>query len=515
MQNKRFYVYIYLDPRKKGHYCYKNISFLYEPIYVGKGTGTRKISHLKCINKHGNPYFGNKLHKIASEFSKQEMQKYILIFGSLLEEQEAFDLETDLIEEIGRHDLKLGSLTNLTDGGDGASGVVVSEETKQKLSEVNKGENNPNFGKPRDEETRTKISDTLIATHPHYSSENNPNFQGQKRSEETRRRISESKKGENHPNFGKHLSKGTRTKISEANKSRVSFSGENHPLYGKPRDEETRKKISEALSGRTTKPHSAETRQKIKESWTCRKQKALENGTPLVSEETKKKISENQNRSEETRKKMSESHIGKKLSEETRQKMSIAQSKREVGLKRSEETKRKISLSKSGANHPNYGKQHSVETRAKLKEAWILRKQRALENSEPLISEETRQRISNTQKGRKISETELQKRIGRKTSEDTKIKISKVLKEKYADGNHFNLGRQLSEDTKKKISKSLSGKQCTEETKQKISEAKKGKAPFKGENHPNYGKHRSEETRQKISESLKKKQISIKAMSST
>jgi hypothetical protein len=356
--NKVFYVYTYFDPRKRGHYCYNDVCFLYEPIYVGKGKNDRCLEHLKYTptNYKINTYFKTKLRKITSEFSKEEMQKYILIFRTCLAEQEAFNLEKQLIKEIGRSNLKLGPLCNLTDGGDGVS-----------------------------------------------------DFSGK-----IQKKISESLSGQNHPNYGKKLSE--------------------------------------------------ETRAKIKEAWVRRKQRAIENGMPLVSEETRQKISENQNRSEESKKRRSESHIGKKLSEETRQKMSIAQSKREVGLKRSEETKRKISLSKSGANHPNYGKQHSVETRAKLKEAWILRKQRALENSEPLISEETGQRISNTQKGRKISETELQKRIGRKTSEDTKIKISKVLKEKYADGNHFNLGRQLTEETRQKISESLKGKPRDEET---------------------------------------------------
>lgn len=56
-------------------------------------------------------------------------------------------------------------------------------------------------------------------------------------SEETRRKISESTKGKNHSNYGKHHLKETRKKISEAHK-------------GKHLSEETRKKISETLMGR-------------------------------------------------------------------------------------------------------------------------------------------------------------------------------------------------------------------------------------------------------------------------
>ena len=39
---------------------------------------------------------------------------------------------------------------------------------------------------------------------------------GKHLSEETRKKLRESKKGENHPMFGKHLSEETRTKLSEA-----------------------------------------------------------------------------------------------------------------------------------------------------------------------------------------------------------------------------------------------------------------------------------------------------------
>ena len=60
---------------------------------------------------------------------------------------------------------------------------------------------------------------------------------GKHHSEETRKKISESKKGENNYWFGKHHSEETRKKISEAHK------GKNH-------SDETRKKMSEAHKGK-------------------------------------------------------------------------------------------------------------------------------------------------------------------------------------------------------------------------------------------------------------------------
>lgn len=43
---RKYYTYIYLDPRKPGKYEYtlkneETIRFDYEPFYVGKGTGNR------------------------------------------------------------------------------------------------------------------------------------------------------------------------------------------------------------------------------------------------------------------------------------------------------------------------------------------------------------------------------------------------------------------------------------------------------------------------------------------
>ena len=80
---------------------------------------------------------------------------------------------------------------------------------------------------------------------------------GKHHSEETRKKISEAKKGENNYWFGKHHSAESCKKMSEAKK------GENNYWFGKHHSEETRKKISDAHKG---KNHSDETRQKMSEA---------------------------------------------------------------------------------------------------------------------------------------------------------------------------------------------------------------------------------------------------------
>lgn len=91
---------------------------------------------------------------------------------------------------------------------------------------------------------------------------------------------------------------------------------------------------------------------------------------------------------------------------------------------------------------------------------------------------------------------------GRKVSEETKIKMSQSQK-----------GRPLSEEHRKKLSENHAdfkgensywyGKNFSEEHRKKLSESHKGKCGLSGENSYMYGKHHSEETKRKISQALK------------
>ncbi len=97
------------------------------PFYVGKGKKERVFCHeADAINTHHKSY---KLNTIRA-LHKGKMPVYYYIDSFHSNEAEAHTRERFLIQSIGRHDLKTGPLTNLTDGGEGASNP--SEESRQK-----------------------------------------------------------------------------------------------------------------------------------------------------------------------------------------------------------------------------------------------------------------------------------------------------------------------------------------------------------------------------------------------
>lgn len=139
IQNKihNYYVYIYLDPRKKGSFIYGELqklgiinSFYFQPFYIGKGVGNRIKRGLEIKGIKNNTFKKNTIKNICSE-------KLFPISIKLIENltsDEACFYEKILIKEIGRVNIGTGILTNLTEGGEGVVGNTLSNESKAKLS---------------------------------------------------------------------------------------------------------------------------------------------------------------------------------------------------------------------------------------------------------------------------------------------------------------------------------------------------------------------------------------------
>jgi hypothetical protein len=132
------------------YYTYAYLREDKTPYYIGKGRGNRAYDKGRTI-------------KPPKDKSR------IIFLKKNLTEVEAFKHEIYMIFVFGRKDLGTGILRNLTNGGEGSSGAVVSEETKKKLSEANSGENNAQFGAPKTEEQRKKQSVAMSGeNHPQY-----------------------------------------------------------------------------------------------------------------------------------------------------------------------------------------------------------------------------------------------------------------------------------------------------------------------------------------------------------
>lgn len=117
-----YYVYAYLDPRKPGKYEYEDYSFEYEPIYIGKGTKSRILKHLK--NEKINPIKINKINSIKKEGLLPILVKII----DNISNEESLEIEKNLIKIIGRYCKKEGPLTNYSPGGETYIGYKHQED---------------------------------------------------------------------------------------------------------------------------------------------------------------------------------------------------------------------------------------------------------------------------------------------------------------------------------------------------------------------------------------------------
>jgi len=175
------------------------------PFYIGKGSKSR------AWKKHGR-----------SELWKRIVKKHgydVVLIDEKLSEKESFELETFAIDFLGKQSNNKGPLINITDGGEGASGRIVSELTRKKISDGNVGNKN-SLGRIYSEEIRKKMSLARI---------------GKKPTNETRKKLSDAKQGQKHNRFGILHTDETKAKMSFAHS-------------GKSLSNETKDKIRKAKS---------------------------------------------------------------------------------------------------------------------------------------------------------------------------------------------------------------------------------------------------------------------------
>jgi len=214
--NDKFCYYIYAYLRQDG-----------TPYYIGKGTGRRiRAPHKKNI-------------------AVPQDRTRIVMMESGLSEIGALALERRYIGWYGRKDIGTGILRNLTDGGEGQSGRVLSDEHKQKISQALL-KNAFWIGKKMPQEARQRMADGRLGMKLSEEHKNNirQGMLGKVKSEETRLKLSIAKKGKPSGRKGVKVSEETRQRMRE---SRL---GEKSCMFGKKHSAETKAKMSASAIGK-------------------------------------------------------------------------------------------------------------------------------------------------------------------------------------------------------------------------------------------------------------------------
>ena len=166
---------------------YKVTNLINGKVYVGKtkhNLMVRKNNHLAYTRYN---YYKSCFHDAIHKYGEDNFKWEIIdsvMFAESLNELEKY--------YIKKFNSRVPNGYNMTDGGDGILGVPRSQETKDKISKSKKG----------------KYMGVLAS---------NYGKRGRHPSDEARKKMSLSHSGQKHNNWGKHLSEETRKKISAAN----------------------------------------------------------------------------------------------------------------------------------------------------------------------------------------------------------------------------------------------------------------------------------------------------------
>lgn len=214
-EERKFYVYVH---------CRQSDM---RPFYVGKGHGRRAY---ETSEKRRSKHWVNTARKHGV---------YVNILQSDLTEAEAFELEKKVIADLRQQG---HTLVNMTDGGEGASGVKMTDEKKALLRSVLLG-HTFNVGRKHSPESKERMS---LVQKKRYEDGATPSFSGKSHSpmtkeliasklrgrqfsEETKEKMRQARLGTTMP---EEVKEKIRQKTTGPNSPMYGVCGKNHPAYG-------------------------------------------------------------------------------------------------------------------------------------------------------------------------------------------------------------------------------------------------------------------------------------------
>lgn len=171
------------------------------------------------LREDGSPYYVGKGHGKRA-FRKGSPSRNRIVIHEWVDEATAFAFEIYQIDFWGRKDNGTGILRNRTDGGEGLTGQIISDEARKKMSVAKKGK--PLSIKHRQKmqkSQRQRFADPLQRQKVSAALMGNTHRRGQTLSLETRKKMGEARKGNtnglgNCSNLGRKLSSEQRNRIS-------------------------------------------------------------------------------------------------------------------------------------------------------------------------------------------------------------------------------------------------------------------------------------------------------------
>lgn len=216
-------------------YVYRHIRLdKNEPFYIGIGIDSKRSTSKEGRNKYWKHII--KLTDYRIEIILEDLTWL-----------DACQKEKEFIKLYGRKDLGLGTLVNMTDGGDGTNGYIVPEESKKERSIKSQGIGNPFYGKTHTLESLLKIGEKskgrIKSPEQIQKWKSSMNFE---KSPETREKIRQTLLGKVH---------------NEERKYKNSLSH-----MGKIMTDESKQRLSIATKGIKKGPLTKEHIQKLKDS---------------------------------------------------------------------------------------------------------------------------------------------------------------------------------------------------------------------------------------------------------